>query len=320
MIDPGERARRTVRALGLLMAASIRRLMREGMVLRSMVWPSAVVLGTLTSTIAVLAIYRPTRDVAVAPDLDPALIEAFQAADFDVHPTDDLRGAVEGGWVPFATDGRRLWVRASSTTPLEVEQVLRIHLDSPWYPAPPMDRPNLEAAQRMGRIISAILGMLFVMYGAVFGLGSVARDRDDGTLEAELALPVPRWVGGVARWLASLLVLSCFYALCVVMLAAVIGVRDPAATIRHGIAASSAGVSMGLGVVGTAGLKQGFSGPFAAVMTMVTVLASLGLAGMGWVPVGSMFAWSASGWSALASAVVLGIAACAIYAKRTGRA
>ncbi len=308
---------RTLRALFLLTVAAIQRLLREGMILRSMIWPAGVVVGTLAATIVVMALLKPSREIALPRDVDPALRHRFDEAGFAIHDVVDPRAAVESDQVSVATDGRHLWARGTSTLALEAEEIVRFEAGSSWRPNP-RDLPDLEDGQTQGRRISRVLGMLFVMYGAVFGLGSVARDRDNGTLEAELVLPVPRWVGGMARWLASVFVLSMFYALTVTMLAAVVGVRQPAAMIGNGIAAVGGGVAIGLGVVGTAGLKQGFSGPFAAALTGVTGLAAFGFVGVEWLPIASLFS-DGDGTLALLTSAAFGIAASAIYARRTGR-
>ncbi len=287
--------------------------------LRSMVWPSVAVIGTLTVTIAVLAAFRAPRTVGV-PENAPEIHAWFTEAEFEVLTFPDPRQAVVDQYVPVAVsaDGRRMWAAGSSTTGYEVEEVLRDKLAAPWLLRTSRQLPGIDQGQRQGRNISRMVGILFVMYGTVFGLGSVARDRDDGSLEAELSLPVPRWIGGLARWLASSLVLAVFYALCVLLLAACIGVEDWASTVRHGIAACAAGVAVGLAVVGTAGIKQGFSGPLSASLTVVTGLAALGALGIDWLPISSLLS-SGAGWVPLLVAGLFGLASAAIYSVRTGR-
>jgi ABC-type transport system involved in multi-copper enzyme maturation permease subunit len=163
-----------------------------------------------------------------------------------------------------------------------------------------------------------VLALLFVLYGLVFGLGGVARDRDDGTLEIELSLPIPRWVGGMARWIASTLILATFFTVSVALLAAILPTPGVGAVIRNGVAACGGGVAIGLVTVGTAGIKQGFSGPFALAMSSATGLAAAGpLLKLTWLPVGSLFA-GGDGWAACAVALGLGFVASALYGWRTG--
>jgi len=314
-----EQNARTLRALVLLTLTAARRLLREGMVLRSLVFPGLIVLGTLTVTVTLIAVLQPARWIAVTAETPPAIIAALEAADLQVATTDSPRAAVQSNGYSTATDGRTVWMSLSSATGLEVEEIVRTQADAPWIPRPTHRRPNVTSGEQNGRTISRVLGLLFVMYGTVFGLGGVARDRDDGTLEAELALPIPRWVGGLARWIASTAILSLFYGLCVLMIAAVVGVAEAGATARHGAAACGGGVAVGLAVAGTAGLKQGFSGPFATAVTGVSALAALGGAtGTGWLPIASLFG-GGSGWASVGMAILFGSGAAALYGARTGR-
>ena len=138
----------------------------------------------------------------------------------------------------MGTDGKTLWgVRHAVGRPRGRSRSCgsgRGPIGVPIPIAPPTARSQFAR----GDIVCAVLALLFVLYGLVFGLGGVARDRDDGTLEMELSLPIPRWVGGMARWIASTLVLSVFYTVSVWMLAALLPVPGMGAVIRNGIAAA----------------------------------------------------------------------------------
>ena len=164
--------------------------------------------------------------------------------------------------------------------------------------APDGPRPiDPKTRDAHGDVACRLVGLLFVLYGVVFGLGGVARDRDNGSLEAELALPVPRWVGGLARWIASSLVLGAFYAATVLLFSSMFPVRDCGAVVRHGVAAASVGVALGLSAVGSAGLKNGFSGPLAVAMTGATGLASVGAAlTLAWMPIASLLTNGSGPW------------------------
>jgi hypothetical protein len=86
--------------------------------------------------------------------------------------------------------------------------------------------------------------------------------------------------------------------------------------IRHGIAAASVGVALGLSVVGTAGLKNGFSGPFAVAMSWATGLAAIGGAmDLWWLPIGSLFT-GGDGWAPLGVAALVGALSAAFYGWR----
>jgi hypothetical protein len=308
---------RSWRALWLLTAAALRRMMREGLVVRSMVWPGLVTAATLSVTLSIAALVRPGRDVAVAPDLEPALFQALVEADFDVDVQADPGAEVRAGRSTMGTDGRTLWIYGTPSAALDIESMLRIRADAPWRPMP-MRLPSARSRFARGDLVCAVLALLFVLYGLVFGLGGVARDRDDGSLEIELSLPIPRWVGGLARWIASTLILATFYAASVALLAAILPTPGIGAVIRNGVAACGGGVAIGLTVVGTAGIKQGFSGPFALGMSGLTGLAAAGpLLGLTWLPVGSLFA-GGDGWAACGVAVAVGVGAAALYGWRAG--
>lgn len=307
---------RTLRAVVLLTASTIRRLLREGLVLRSMVWPGLVTCATLAATLLVTSAIRPTRTVAVPLDADPALVAALEEGGFTPRPVASIEDGVGTRCRPsLGTNGRDLYVCGTPPSALELEALLRERLGASWRPVP-MRPPDPRKENLHGDLAVRILGLLFVLYGLVFGLGGVARDRDDGTLEAELALPIPRWVGGFARWFASSAVLAVFYVASVIGFGALIVVEQQGAVIRHGVAASAVGVALGLAVVGTAGLKNGFSGPFAVAMSWATGLAAVGVAlDLWWLPIGSLFT-SGSGWAPLAVAALVGLSSSALYGAR----
>jgi ABC-type transport system involved in multi-copper enzyme maturation permease subunit len=164
-----------------------------------------------------------------------------------------------------------------------------------------------------------MLMLLFALYGVVFGVAMIARDRDDGTLEAELSLPMARWVPGAARWTSSTAVLAIFLGYCVALFDALVGVPDAGALIRHGIAASGGAVCLGIAVVGRAGIRRGFSGPFAIGLTIATALLGMGigLPRVGqWLPLASVLA-GGDGWAPLTLSLLSGVVASALFAWRS---
>lgn len=306
---------RTLRAVVLLTASTVRRLLREGLVLRSMVWPGLVTCGTLAATLVGTSLVRPTRVVAVPLDADPAIVRMLEEADFVPRPIADVEGNVRKCRPSLGTNGHDLYICGVPPTALEVEALLRERAGASWRPVP-WKPPDPRRQNLHGDVAIRVLGLLFVLYGLVFGLGGVARDRDDGSLEAELALPVPRWVGGFARWAASSAVLGGFFAVSAIGFGALIPVQDLGEVLRHGVAAAAVGVALGLSVVGTAGLKNGFSGPFALAMSWATGLAAVGAAlDLWWMPIGSLFT-SGDGWAALFVAGWTGIGAAVLYGAR----
>jgi hypothetical protein len=316
---------RTLRALVLLTGSTMRRLLREGLVLRSMVWPGLVICLTLAATLLVTAAVRPGRSVVVAETTDPSLVKQLEDAEFVVWTVPDVVAAIKAcrptiGIAPSAPgEPDQLWVCGTPPSALEVEAILRTRSNAVWRPVA-LRPPDPKTRDLHGDVACRMVGLLFVLYGVVFGLGSVARDRDDGSLEAELALPIPRWVGGAARWVAASAVLATFYSASVLAFAALIPIRELGAVVRHGVSAASVGVAIGLSVVGTAGLKNGFSGPLAVAMTGATALVSIGAAlTLTWLPIASLLT-SGDGWSAVGTAILIGVGASALYGWRVGGA
>ena len=104
----------------------------------------------------------------------------------------------------------------------------------------------------------------------------------------------------------------------VVVFGALVPVREPVEVMLHGVAACATAVAVGLGVVGTSGLKNGFSGPFALGMTVTTALASAGVGlGLDFLPVASLFS-EAPGWKSLLVAIGIGFTSVAVYGRRSG--
>ena len=311
---------RTLRALFELSVVLIRRLLREGMVRRSLVWPTGLTAGTLIATLLVFASLKGSETVAVTPAVDASVVAAIERVGFKTTPATDPESMVRSGTFA-ALDGQVLWTNDRGPRALQLEAAVREELEAPWRPDPVVPLPTTADAAPSGVAICRLVAALFSLYGVVFGLGMVARDRDDGTLAAELALPIPRWVPGAARWLSSTVLLSAFYGLCVATFAAIMGLPDAAAMARHGTAACGAATALGLMVVGRAGLRQSFAGPFAAGMGAATGLIALGNASpqLGqWLPLASVFT-DGDGWAPLLGTVVSGVLAAATFALRAAR-
>ena len=229
--------RRVAIAVVLLTATLIRRFLREGFVLRSLVWPAGLAAGTLLMTLMVFAVVKESQFIAVPADLDPDLIERFQQEGWSPKISSDLEATMVARESWAATDGTVMW-RNWRPESLRLESILRQRKGAPWRPEMQVKMPTAAEAAPQGAVFTKLVAILFTLYGVVFGLGMVARDRDDGSLEAELALPLPHWVAGATRWLAATLVLSLFFGFSVVLFDAIIGVYESGALIRNGIAAT----------------------------------------------------------------------------------
>ncbi|MBW1877735.1 MAG: ABC transporter permease subunit [Deltaproteobacteria bacterium] len=312
---------RTLRGLLLLTGALLQRLTREGLVLRSLTFPTGLTVGTLVLTIGVVAWVRWDPLVAITADLEhlqPALVENGLRTAIVDDPQADVEA--ERAWA--GTNGREIWLSGSGPKALILESMVRQELGADWRPDTDVPKPPLRVAIAMGRRVVMLLGVLFALYGVVFGAGMIARDRDAGILEIELSLPLPRWVVGASRLLAGTLSLSVFLALGILMVDAVIGIPNAWATIRHGIACACGSTCIGMLVIGRAGLKAGFTGPLTTGMSLATGLVAVGLTAPGfarWLPLAS-FASSASGWEALAGAAVLSIITLVVFTLRSATA
>jgi len=308
-----------LRALAWITADLMRRLLREPQVSRSLLWPIA--LGPLTLMFTVLGFVWIEGDWPVAIDagVDSALEAALEDRGFTVARVEDAREAVSSGNFRTGTDGETVYAGAIRGRVLQVERVLRERAGAPWMiaqPAPP------RADESQGARVMGVMGMLFTLFGVVFGAGMVARDRDDGTLEAQLALAVRRWVHGTARWVAGSALLMAHYALAMGVIHAILGIDTLLPVALNGLAACSASVAVGLFVIGRAGLKAGFSGPLASGISIATGLAALGVAlpPVGTqLPIASLMA-GGSGFAPMVGALGFGAAAIVLFTVRSARA
>jgi hypothetical protein len=307
-------------ALAALIGANLRRLLRESIVQRALGFPVVLTIATLLGTLVVVSVSRGVPVVALG--------EGATQADEAVLSEPGLRTVRVADPVGMVTDGDAIaaWVPPQLATPggrdaIEAERRLRTLRGAPWHPVT-AQLPGIRHTKGQGFGIASLLVAIFTLYGVVFGAGMVARDRDDGTLEVELAMAVPRWVHGLARWLSAAAVLGAFVALSIAMVAAMLGLPDAAALTRHGVAAALGSVALGLGSVGRAGINSGFAATLAAGLSVATGLLGLGwwLPVVGaWLPLASVAAGGA-GWAPLVGSVALGLAGIGLFTWRSARA
>ena len=308
-----------LRALFWITVDLCRRLLREPQVSRSLLWPIALVPLTLMFTVFGFVWLEGDWPVAVDAGVEAPLEARLVEEGFTVVRVDDARAAVASGRFRSGTDGKTVYAGALRGRVLQVERVLRQAAGADWHVVEP---PPPIADESQGGRVMGVIGVLFVLFGVVFGAGMVARDRDDGTLEAQLAMGVRRWVHGTARWLAGSLVLVLHYGLAMAVLHAILGVEGAGSVLLNGVAACSGAVAVGLFVVGRAGLKSGFSGPLASGLTIATALAGAGAAvpAIGrYVPIASLLTPS-SGIVPLAGAAGFGLFAIVLFTFRSARA
>jgi hypothetical protein len=319
-----------LRATTLLTLDLLRRFMREGIVLRSLVFPIALSWGTIAVTVCAVVLFRAPANVVLAMDMtipeghtEAALLAELEESGWPIERVADPHAWVSSGRATVGTDGETIWMHRASADALAVEGVLRNHLGSSWRTSSRMKKRRLQRSARSGRILVQFIGGLFAFYGVVFGAGSVARDRDAGTLESELAMPVPSWVHGFSRWLAGTLLLSLFFALAVGIFNSLLLLEAPYTLALHGAAACGGASAIGLVVIGRSGLEAGFAGPMSAGLVAVVSLLSFGVGNRvvgAWLPISSLLARSEDGLTPLLMSLAWGVIATAIFTRRTATA
>jgi hypothetical protein len=298
------------------------RLLRQRVVVRSLTIPIILTIGTVVLTLIVATWLGGSGIVVLSPELAQRveLSDRIQAEGWTIRTDPRPREAIKSGRGWAGSDGRTLWVKQRSTHSLRFEELLRAELGSSWRPHPILVKPPVEYAATKGRLLAQLMGMLFVMYGVVLGAGLVARDRDQGILEAEFSMPVPIWMHAASRWLASTLLLTIFLQFAVATFTAFLSMPDPAAIMRHGLSGIMASTALGLVVIGKAGIKTGFSGPVAAGISAATFCCGLGYAlpdaQAAWIPMASL-ASESSGWESLLVASIVSCAAILIFGRRS---
>jgi hypothetical protein len=320
-VSGDDRTPRALRALGLLTVDLLRRLLREPIVLRSLVFPTVLCAVTIAATVLVTAVLWPPGRLAITAEAAlPALVAEVEAGGWAVDVVDDPEPLVHAGDALVGTDGATIWTFRAGTESVRLDALVRKHLGAGWrMDVAGSDRTRKRGA-RSAHSMMRVIGALFAFYGVVFGAGSVARDRDEGTFDAELALAVPMWVHPAARWLAGSTVLSLFFAFSVLLFEALLGSDSSGSLIVHGVASCFASTAIGLMVIGRAGLENGFVGPLSAGLVAAVSLIGFGAATSGpdrFLPIASLFAPNDSGFISLAVAGLFGAAAVAVFTARS---
>jgi hypothetical protein len=303
-----------------LIPDAVRRLLREPMVLRSLTFPGALSAAVVAGTVFIIVGLRPPGVLALSTSAAvPGLVEAATAAGWPVEIVDDPRAAVADGHAMAGSDGSTVWTWKASTEAMRMDSLVRTWHGGAWRPEMPGDGVLVHRGRRGARHMLQLMGSLFAFYGVVFGAGSVARDRDQGTLEAELTLPVAMWVHGASRWAAASIVLTAWWGLTVALFHALLGAFDPWGLVVHGASACVASVAIGLAVIGRAGIERGFAGPLSAGLVAVVSLLSYGLSAHDidrYVPIASLMSTGDPGWSSLGVALAASAASVGLFTWR----
>ncbi len=284
-----------IRAALALTATFVLRFLREGLVLRALVWPGLVCALALVGTAGAYAWFGVSPRVLVS---EPELVVPFSEAGFMVEVHSDPAGEIAGGraWRGVWKEGDT-WVfgRASGGRgSFRIEALLRDISGARWR----LDIPELEArptdVDRQARLMAGIIGLFFTLYGVVMGAGSVFRDRGNGCLEGEMALPIPFWAHAAARLLALSVVVVPSFTATLLLIDGLIGISHVADWVLHGGAATLAGGSLGLMATSAPTLDRGFSAPLSRALTVSMAMLTVGWsfpAFGAWLPLASLGAF-----------------------------
>ena len=265
------------RALGLLTISVLTRTLREGLVLRALIWPALIIALTLLLSATFVAGLYASKSAAVP---DAALAELLVAKGLDARVYADPEAAFVSGEVDRAAcEGAEGWVllaRFDGAYTTMMESELRARLGAAWRP---MLIPRAGRNAALGpttRLLIGLLAVLFVLYGVVFGAGGLSRDQQDGSLDAERALPVPSWVHAASRMGAAGIALSVAFAASVGLIHSILGVTAPLGWCVAGGLSGLGGAALGLGLMARAGRAESLSGPLSRGLVAVTGLMAVG--------------------------------------------
>ena len=294
---------------------------REGLVVRALAWPGLLSAGAMVGAALLVGAVTARPEIAVAPDASPEIIASLNAGDLYVITDNNPRAAVAEGRAArgvWREDGRlRMSVRFADLGSLRAEAALREAAGAAWRidVPPPGARPFGLGV--VAGLLAGLVGVLFTLYGAVMGAGTVAWDRDSGVLEADLGLPVSPWVHGAARLLATTVGLAAALVATMLLLHGLLGIQGVEGWIAHSVIASASGAALGLWAMG--GRGEGFSGPLSRALAASLGAMSLGFAWPvvgGWLPMASLTALARSDDG---SAVTAAIGACLLSAAAVWR-
>lgn len=282
---------RDLRGASWLALSLIRRTLREGIVLRSLLVPGAIAtLGTLITLVSVSWWTAPLV-VGVESGVSSEVVERLRESEVEILEIDDAASAVQARLASVAIGVDQLVVDLRTNQPLGPEGAARRALRTSWRPMSgrrsQRERiPPAEPAQNIVRL----LGLLFCLYGVVFGAGGIARDRAEGLLDTELASGLSHaWVG-LARWSAAVVVISVPLALSVAVLNVILWVEGTPELIAHCTAGIATSVALGMSVVGGASIDRSFGTVLAYGLGALATLIALGQndALSAYIPVGSI--------------------------------
>jgi hypothetical protein len=271
-----------VRALAGLSLAIVLRLLREGLVVRALVWPGLLTAMSMFISASVTIAWRNNPVIYVS---DAALVQPLEAADFKVRVHPDPEATLRDGTSERAVwrEGEKLvmgvtWGGILST---KAESVLRNHVEERWrleVPSPQKRRRDSVELRPVTGLLAGVVALLFTLYGVVIGAGSLYRDRSSGVLESDLALPVPRWIHAAARLVALSAVLGPALIVSLFIVDTLLPIFKLYQWMFTGILAALTGGMLGVASMARNANRRGFSAALSQSLTITMGLIALGFA------------------------------------------
>jgi hypothetical protein len=315
-----------LRALVGLSLSVVLRLMREGLVVRALLWPGLLTALSMFISASFTVAWRGGNYIYVS---EPALVAPLQAEGFEVTVIDDPesmtanRISERGVW--REGDHLVLGLSLAESFRSKAEATLRDFTQERWRIELPAEQAKSQTTRELRPItgmVAGIVGLLFTLYGVVIGTGALYRDRSSGVLESDLALPVPRWLHAAARLLALAAVLGPALVVSLLVVDSLLALHQVQMWMVDGFIAAVAGGTMGVALMARADAKRGFSAALSQALMLSMGLISLGYAQPAWghfLPVlslGSAFATQHSSWTVLPLTLLLAAVVCADFHHR----
>jgi hypothetical protein len=315
-----------LRALLGLALSVVLRLMREGLVVRALLWPGFLTALSVFISASFTMVWKGGYYIYVS---EPALVAPLEAEGFEVTVIPDPESVMLSRLSERAVwrEGDHLVLGMSlvESSRSRAESVLRNFTGERWRVELPPEKARTQSTDELRPItgmVAGIVGLLFTLYGVVIGTGALYRDRSSGVLESDLALPVPRWIHAAARLLALGVVLGPALVVSLLVVDSLLALHNVEMWMADGFLAAFTGGTMGVALMARADAKRGFSAALSQALMLSMGLISLGFVLPQWgclLPVlslGSAFAGVHSSWVVLPVTLLLATIVCADFHRR----
>jgi hypothetical protein len=314
------------RAVGGLAFSVVLRLMREGLVVRALVWPGLLTALSIFASASYTVTWKGGNFIYTN---QPDLVRPLEEEGFEVTMMDDPETVIRDRRADRAVwregDKLVLGVTWAESLRSRAEVRLRDVTGERWrLELPPAQKKmrSRDELRPLTGVVAGIVGLLFTLYGVVIGTGALYRDRSSGVLESDLALPIPRWVHPVARMLALAAVLGPAMVVSLVVVDSLLAMNQMWWWLADGFFAAVAGGALGIALMARADAKRGFSAPLSQGLMGSMAVITLGFwaADVGrYLPLfslGSAFAGQHSSWTVVPITLLMASAVAADFHRR----